>query len=322
MKILKIINAIIITTIVITFSITIIIMNGCAKKPAKVRIGYLPITLSLPFFVTMERGYFTEAGIEVEAIKYVTADQLTNALLAGNIDISANTSMSTFMTTIEEAPDFAMIYMVSIHDPENYLDAVLVKKGSGIKNPNDLKGKKIGMFPGSTNVIYLSIALSNFFDPKKEVQMIQLPPQTHIEALASGQVDALYTLEPLVTVAIESDIGEMLIQGSNSTYIINPFPGGTYIASKKYYDQHPQIVQNVIEAIYKGVEFIRNSKEEARKYYEKYTPIKGNVALKTHTGAWWKLDEIEKDKVQILADILYENKILKKRANTKIYYFK
>lgn len=322
MKSVKITISITIIMTMITLSITAILMNGCAKKSAKIRIGYLPITLTLPFFVAMERGYFTEEGIEVEAIKYVTADQLTNALLAENIDITANTSMSTFMSTFEEAPDFAMIYMVSIHDPENYLDALLVKKGSGIKHAKDLKGKKIGMFPGSTNVIYLSIALSNFLDPQKEVQMVQLPPQTHIEALASGQVDALYTLEPLVTVAIDSEIGEMLIQGSNSTYIINPFPGGTYIVSKKFHEQNPQIAQKVIDAIYKGVEFVRKSKEEARKYYEKYTPIKGDVALKTHTGAWWKLDEIDKEKVQKLADILYENKILKKHANTYVYYLK
>ncbi len=295
---------------------------GCARKPEKVRIGYLPITLTLPFFVAMEKGYFTEAGIEVEATKYMTADQLTNALLAGNLEITANTSMSTFMTTVEESPDFAKIYMVSIHDPENYLDALLAKKGSGIESIEDLKGKKIGMFPGSTNIIYLSIALSNYLDPKEDVEMLQLPPQTHIEAFASGQVDALYTLEPLVTVALMKGIGEMLIQGSNSTYIVNPFPGGTYIVSTEFYRKHPKTARKVISALYKGVEFIRKNEEESRKYYEKYTPIKGEVAIQTHIGAWWKLEEVEKDKVQELADILYENKILKKHAETENYYLR
>ena len=310
----------IVTVAVIIMLVAATLMNGCAKKPAQVKIGYLPITLTLPFFVAMEKGYFTEAGLEVEAIKYTTADQLTNALLAGNIDITANTSMSTFMSTVEESPDFAKIYMVSIHDPENYLDALLARKGSGIKRIEDLKGKKIGMFPGSTNVIYLSIALSNYLNPESDVEMIQLPPQTHIEALASGQVDALYTLEPLVTVAIIKGIGEMLIQGSNSTYIVNPFPGGTYIVSTEFHREHNTTARKVIAAIYRGVEFIRDNEIEARQYYEKYTPIKGDVALKTHIGAWWELDEVQKDKVQKLADILHENEILKKRASTDTYY--
>lgn len=322
MKRVKAVAGRVVIVTVIIISITVTLFNGCAKKPEKVRIGYLPITLTLPFFVAMEKGYFTEAGLKVEPIKYTTADQLTNALLAGNIDITANTSMSTFMTTFEESPDFAKIYMVSIHDPENYLDALLVRKGSGIKRVEDLKGKKIGMFPGSTNVIYLSIALSNYLNPEADVEMVQLPPQTHIEALASGQVDALYTLEPLVTVAIIKGIGEMLIQGSNSTYIVNPFPGGTYVVSTEFYRKHKNTAKRMISAIYRAVDFVRTDEMEARNYYEKYTPIKGDVALKTHTGAWWKLDEVQKDKVQELADVLYENKMLKKSASTDVYYLR
>jgi len=311
-----------VTIAVIAVLVSAILMNGCARKPEKVRIGYLPITLTLPLFVAIEKGYFTEAGLKVEPIKYTTADQLTNALLAGNIDITANTSMSTFMTTFEESPDFAKIYMVSIHDPKNYLDALLVRKESGIKRIEDLKGKKIGMFPGSTNIIYLSIALSNYLSPESDVEMIQLPPQTHIEALASGQVDALYTLEPLVTVVLIKGIGEMLIQGSNSKYIVNPFPGGTYIVSTEFYQKYPSSARKMINAIHRAVDFIKNNEIEARKYYEKYTPIKGDVALKTHIGAWWKLDEVQKDKIQKLANILYENKILKKRTETENYYLR
>lgn len=320
---MKIVKTIIITLMfMIIFSIIVILTNSCAKRPEEVKIGYQPITLNLPFFVAMEKGYFTEAGLQVEAIKYTTSDQLTNAILAGNIDIAGSASTSTFLSTIEESPNFAKIYMVCIHDPENYLDALLVRKGSNIKRIEELKGKKIGMFPGSTNIIYLSIALSNFLNPKSDVEMVQLPPQTHIEALASGQVDALYTLEPLVTVATSKGIGEILIQGSNSTYIVNPFPGGVYIVSTDFYRKYNSNARKVINAIYRAVDFIRGNEIEARKYYEKYTPIKGNIALKTHTGAWWKLDEAQKDKVQKLADILFENKILKKRAESEIYYLK
>src|SRR5205085_10425376 len=104
------------------------IFTSCTKKAQKIRIGYLPITLSLPFFVAIDKGYFTQAGLEVEPIEYATADQLTNALLAGNIDMTANTSTSAFMGTIEQSPGFGQIYMVSYHTTENYLDALLVKK--------------------------------------------------------------------------------------------------------------------------------------------------------------------------------------------------
>ena len=105
-----------------------------ANEPVQkqvVRIGYLPITLTLPFFAALEKGYFGEAGLEVKAIPFATADQLTNALVAGKIDLTANTSMSTFMSTYSKARVWK-VYMVSYHTPENYLDALLVPKNSDV----------------------------------------------------------------------------------------------------------------------------------------------------------------------------------------------
>jgi NitT/TauT family transport system substrate-binding protein len=323
MKLQKTISGRFITLVIVSLILAVSLGSSCAKRPQKVKVGYLPINLSLPFFVAVEKGYFAQAGIEVEPVQYTTADQLTNALLAGNIDMTANTSTSTFLSTIEESPGFGEIYMISFHDPENYLDALLVKKGSSIKRVEDLKGKKIGIFPGSTNVVNLSIALSNFkINSKSDVEIVQLPPENHIGALASGQVDALYTLEPLVTVAVGQGIGEVLVQGLNAKYIVNPFPGGAYVVSRKFYQANLPTARKAIDSLYQAVDFIRSNEAEARNFYEKYTPIKGNIAQKTHIGAWWKLQEIQKDKVQKLADILYDNKILKKKANVEDYYLR
>jgi NitT/TauT family transport system substrate-binding protein len=236
-----------VTLVIISLILTLSLGSSCAKRPQKVKIGYLPINLSLPFFVAVEKGYFAQAGIEVEPVQFTTADQLTNALLAGNIDMTANTSTSTLLSTIEESPGFGQIYMMSFHDPENYLDALLVKKGSNIKRVEDLKGKKIGIFPGSTNVVNLSIALSNFkINAKTDVEIVQLPPENHIGALASGQIDALYTLEPLVTVAVAQGIGEVLVQGLNAKYIVNPFPGGAYVVSQKFYQANQPTARKAI----------------------------------------------------------------------------
>jgi len=312
-------------TLVIAALVIIAVLFGKSlfiRKSEKVRIGYLPINLSLPFFVAMEKGYFTQAGLEVEPVPYATADQLTNALVAGNIDMTANTSTSTFMGTIEQSAGFGQIYMVSYHTQENYLDALLVKKGSAIKRIEDLKGKKIGIFPGSTNAINLSIALSNYMNPKTDVEIQQIAPETHINALASGQVDAIYTLEPLVTVAIASGVGELLQEGLNARYIVNPFPGGSYVVSTKFYTNNNTVARKAIDAMYQGVDFIRSNEAEARTYYEKYTAIKGPVVQKTHIGAWWKLNEIQKDKVQKLLDVLYESKQIKTQLSAENYYLR
>lgn len=296
----------------------IFIFTSCTPEKKKIRVGYLPITLSLPFFVAFENGYFEEEGLEIEAEKYTTADQLTNALAANNIDVSANTSFSTYLKVNDNIPDFAKIYLVSIHTPENYLDALLAGNNSNIDSIPQLVGKNIGMFPGSTNIIYLSIALSNYFDPE-EVNMIQLPPQTHIQALATGQVDALYTLEPLVTLCLSKGLGKELIKGSNSTYIVNPFPGGVYLVSNKYLTENKKTFSHFVSAINKALDFIKTYPAIARSYYSKYTPIDSVLSQKIHTGDWWNLDQIDKTKIDTLINVLIQNGYIEKYPQNEIY---
>jgi NitT/TauT family transport system substrate-binding protein len=304
--------------IVIVLLLTFLSIS-CKRNDQEIKVGYLPITLSLPLFVAIEQGYFKEYGLNVDPINYATADQLTNALAAGNVDITSNTSTSTFFKVNDNIPDFAKIYLVSIHTPENYLDALIVGKNSGIDSISQLVGKKIGIFPGSTNVLYLSIALSNFIDPSK-VEMIQLPPQTHIEALANGQVDAIYTLEPIVTLAISKGIGKELIKGSNSTYLVNPFPGGVFLVSSKFLKMNKNQFKDFLKATEKAVNFIKNNPVIARSYFTKYTPIDSTLAQQLHLGDWWTLKQIQKENIDSLTSILIDNKYIEKFPQKDIYY--
>ena len=114
-------------------------------------------------------------------------------------------------------------------------------------------------------------------------------------------------------------IGRVLIQGSNSTYIVNPFPGGAYVVSSEYLQKNPRAAHAAMGAIYRGLDFVRGNETEARGFYEKYTPIKGPVALKTHIGAWWKIKEIQREKLQQLADILTKNKELPGKVDVNTY---
>ena len=56
----------------------------------KIRVGYWPIAAGLPFYAAVEKGYFKEAGLDVEAIKFAGAQQIMEAMLSGRCDGSAN----------------------------------------------------------------------------------------------------------------------------------------------------------------------------------------------------------------------------------------
>ena len=53
-----------------------------AQARPKIRIGYWPVAAGLPFFVAIEKGYFKEAGLDVDAIKFAGAQQVMEAMVA------------------------------------------------------------------------------------------------------------------------------------------------------------------------------------------------------------------------------------------------
>ncbi|MDZ4358048.1 MAG: ABC transporter substrate-binding protein, partial [Variovorax sp.] len=61
-----------------------------AQTGPKIRIGYWPIAAGLPFYSAIELGYFKEAGLDVEPLKFAGAQQVMEAVLSGRADGTAN----------------------------------------------------------------------------------------------------------------------------------------------------------------------------------------------------------------------------------------
>src|SRR6195952_3025162 len=61
-----------------------------AQGATKLRIGYWPVASGLPFFAAIDKGYFKEAGLDVEPLKFASAQQVMEAMLAGRAEGSAN----------------------------------------------------------------------------------------------------------------------------------------------------------------------------------------------------------------------------------------
>ena len=95
------------------------------------------------------RGYFKEAGLNVEALKFAGAQQVMEAMLArrrsqrhwlGNLAIGEIAS-----------PGLFKIFASNPSNAKNVLDEFIVAKDSPIQSIADLKGKKVGSGPGIQN---------------------------------------------------------------------------------------------------------------------------------------------------------------------------
>src|SRR5260370_10866277 len=194
-----------------------------AEDRAEVRVAYLQIIPSLPIFVAQEQGLFDKENLQLKAIALGSSNDLVNAMVAGQADILPATSLVPIIHLEIQSPGRVRIFSHSRMSDSNALDKIIVKEASPIHAIEGLRGKKIGVFPGTAP----SHMLSAFFkkhgvDPAK-ISMVQLPPQAQISSLPSGAVDALFTYEPAATTALVHG-GYRPLFGSAHSDLLNPGP--------------------------------------------------------------------------------------------------
>lgn len=286
-------------------------VSGCAKKPeGKVRIAYLQILVCSPFFVAQENGYFKQEGIEIEPQVFVSSNQIVEALLADKTDAAMSLAQSVAATIEARQPGQLKVFMANAQNDKEYLSSLVVRTDSKISSVEQLKGKKIGCFPGQTAVVYLKMTLEKYgLSPEKDVQIVELEPTVHLQALESGSVDALLSYEPTTTIAIQRNIGRVLLAGAFEKSVINPWVGGVFVFSSKFVREHPELAKKVIAALEKAVDYINANPTEYKKILPKYTPISEDIALRTTNIPYWKLHEIDRQQIQKQTDMLFDKGI-------------
>jgi NitT/TauT family transport system substrate-binding protein len=121
-----------------------------AQAGPKIRVGYWPVAAGLPFFAAIEKGYFKEAGLDVEPLKFAGAQQVMEAMLAGRSDGSANGTGSANLAIGEIAqPGLFKIFATNPSNAKYVLEEFLVPAASTVKSLAELKGKRVTPAPAS-----------------------------------------------------------------------------------------------------------------------------------------------------------------------------
>lgn len=301
---------------------------GCREKPSDsadgqpVRIAYLPTTSCLPLFVALEKGYFKEGGINVEAIRFTGTNDAINAVLAGRADGTPGFGLSTFFAIEAREPNSLKIYMPCVEDDENYANFLLVPKDSPITSIEELDGKKIGTYISSTQLLYLKLIMKKVLPEGHEWKILQVGSNLQIQALAAGQFDALFTLEPYATKAVKDGIARVLVANLRGKYIFSPFPAGANCFSASFVEQRQEVASKVAQAFAKAVIFIRNDPVAARAILPKYTPITADLTSEVGLYAWWLPGEEDFSALDKLSSLLSSQKLIDKTVKAQDMYWK
>jgi NitT/TauT family transport system substrate-binding protein len=309
--------------LVLLFSVTVVSPNHSMAQD-EVKIGYLGFVLALPAFVALEKGYFQEQGLKATATLFESGTIITDALVSGRIDVQTGSAIIGHWLLEQNMPGTFKIFIMYGNREvlQDNTMALMVPKDSPLKGIADLKGKRMGTFPGIASIALAKAVLRNSFDPDKEITLIEVPPGNIVQALAAGQIDAYFAPEPFGMIGEANGVGRRLIKSPLELLNLKTgIPGAPFSFNSKFLREKPQVAKKVKAAYYKAVDFISSNEVEARKFLPKYTNLPEPFAMKIPWENWVKVEEYNKSWGQPYFELLRKEGLFQKYVDTSQLFY-
>jgi NitT/TauT family transport system substrate-binding protein len=213
-----------------------------------VKMGALRLVHSMPPYFYEK---FAPADLKIEIIVFDSPTDGKNAVVTKSVDFG------TFGIA-------AAILGGAVGEPVTVVGAlsnkgmgVISKAGSDIKTVKDLKGKRVGIWPGSTQEVFIMERLRMEGLSIKDVTAVRVPFGEMPAMLARGDVDAYVGAEPGPALSITSGAGQ-LVEYPYSTRM-----GGLNMIFGTHEDtvaKNPDLVKTMLKTHSQAVEFMMANK--------------------------------------------------------------
>lgn len=225
-----------------------------AAAPAVVplRVAYSDWPGWTAFEVGIQKGWFKEAGVEVE---FSWFDYLPSmeAFSAGKVDAVMVTNGDALVTGANGAKS----KMILVTDYSNGNDKVIARPG--IASIQDLKGKKVGLELTLVEHLLLLQGLGKLGMKQVDVELINFRTNETPQALASGQVDAVAAWYPTSSQALQS------VPGSKAIWTSADVPGliyDTVAVNPQSLAQRKSDWAKFVRVWYRIVDYVRDPKTQ------------------------------------------------------------
>jgi NitT/TauT family transport system substrate-binding protein len=258
--------------LLLSLTVVALAAAGCSSTSARakgsadvLRLGVFPNITHAPAYVALGEGIFEKdlPGVDVQVTYYNSGSDAQTAIATGSLDatyIGPGPSISAYLQT----QGVAIVSGVA-SDGASFV----VRKGAGISNPEDLRGKKIAV-PGYSNT--QDVALRTWLrehgldakDAGGDVGVVAIDNPELLQNFKSGAIDGAWEPEPWPSYLEAEGVAEPFVNEADL------WPGGRFVVANllvnaTYMRAHPDVIRGVVKANVDAILAIQKDPDKAKR---------------------------------------------------------
>lgn len=254
----------------------LLVHSSASSAQTAVNIGCTATTDCASAAVALEDGIFKKNGLDVTMTLIGLNSNIPAALLSDSIQIGGPTP-SVFLQAVDGGLDLVAVAGASSTSDKTFDTAgVVASPASGIKEPQDFVGKKVGA-PGIgafLHVLFAKWLIDNGIDPKG-VNFVEVTFPTMSDTLKSGAVDAVVTAEPMMSRIISSGTGA--VAGYFLEKLPERRPAILYASTRVWADANAEALKAFRASIEEAAKIVNDDPEKGRQAIANFTKIPMDV---------------------------------------------
>lgn len=263
-------------------------------------LGVTPISDLAPIWLGEEQGIFADHGLDVR----LESGQGGAAALPGVVSGDSHFAFGNATTLFVAADQGLQVQAVSVAasstgEPGSDGSAILVLPESEIATAADLEGRTVAVNTFNSigqTVIRQSIRIAGG-DPDA-VSFVELGFSNMPAALASGDVDAVWEVEPFISILMQDGARAV------AWPYVDTHPGmpiSLAFTTPQLVADEPELVESFVAALHESMEHAQQNPDEARRIMTTYTELTAEQVEALILPSW--VIEVDRDGVETLVEL-------------------
>ncbi|WP_079434872.1 ABC transporter substrate-binding protein [Zoogloea sp. LCSB751] len=208
-----------------------------------------------PLYIARDKGYFSDAGLDVNLVDLTSIGAARRAFERGQVDGCGATLVEILLAADQAGlrPQIAAVV--------DYSDGADVLIGTvGLSGPADLRGRRVAIEPGTLHIQLLALALASVGLGIRDVTLVPMPQNAMPTAFAEAQVAAAVCFPP-ESHRLQETGGKVLFHSGQ-------VPGevvDTLVFDGAFVARRGADVKAFIGAYYKAMDFLARNADEAQR---------------------------------------------------------